>query len=246
MNEIDKQNNQEWPEAALGAGMKLLSKNTSDKTIILDVGAHRGESLRSFDKNATKSYVYIGMEPNPDAYVDFIKVAEEIKSGLSEVHCLASAVGNKDGKVKFLKTNQSAVGGLLSPIQGLAERVPTGDHLIQEEFEVDLVTVDTLANRFNLDSIDVLKIDTEGYDLEVLKGADSLLEAKIPKVIITEVFFVPYRENQAYFWDIALFLENKGYHFVNLFDTRNTTQGRLYTGNGLWVSPEIASLNNFL
>jgi FkbM family methyltransferase len=238
--------NEEWPEAALGAGMKLLNKNSSEKTIIIDVGAHRGESLRTFDKNLNKSYVYIGMEPNPDAYIDLIEVAEEIKSENSEIHCLTSAVGNKDGKVTFLKTKESAVGGVLPPVKGLAERVPTGDHAINLEFEVDIVTVTTLVNKFNLSYIDVLKIDTEGYDLEVLKGAQEVIKLRIPKIIITEVFFVPYRENQAYFWDIAKFLEVNGYHFVNLYDTRNTTQERLYTGNGLWVSPEIASLNNFL
>jgi FkbM family methyltransferase len=236
----------EWPEAALGAGMELLSKSKSNKTIIIDVGAHRGESLKTFDKNAKKPYIYIGMEPNPDAYSDFKKLAESIKSEKSEIHCLASAVGNVDGKVKFLKTNESAVGGILSPVKGLAERVPSGDHLIHEEFEVDLVTVTTLVKNFNLDTIDVLKIDTEGYDLEVLKGAVEVILLKIPKIIITEIFFVPYRENQAYFWDLATFMEKHGYHFVNLYDTRETTQGRLYTGNGLWVSPEIATLNNFL
>jgi FkbM family methyltransferase len=246
MTESNFNPNAEWPEAALGAGMKLLSKITSDKTVIIDVGAHRGESLKSFDKNANKSYVYIGMEPNPEAYTDFKKVADDIKSDKSEIHCLTSAVGNKDGKVTFLKTKESAVGGILPPVKGLAERVPTGDHSINLEFEVDLVTVTTLVKKYNLSSVDVLKIDTEGYDLEVLKGAIEVIEAKIPKIIITEVFFVPYRENQAYFWDIAKFMENNGYHFVNLYDLRDTSQGRLYTGNGLWVSPEIAALNNFL
>jgi FkbM family methyltransferase len=246
MNQSNVLNNEEWPEAALAAGMVLLQKSVSEKTVIIDVGAHRGESLRSFDKNAIKSYIYIGMEPNPDAYSDFKKVADEIKSDKSEIHCLTAAVGNKDGKVKFLRTKESAVGGILPPVKGLSERVPTGDHFIQQEFEVELVTVNTLVRKFNLSSIEVLKIDTEGYDLEVLKGAVEIIEAKLPKIIITEVFFVPYRQDQAYFWDIATFMGQHGYHFVNLYDTRDTTQGRLYTGNGLWVSPEIASLNNFL
>lgn len=246
MKQLNLVENEEWPEEALSAGMKLLSKNISDKTIIIDVGAHRGESLSSFDKNSKKSYLYIGMEPNPDAYSDLIKIANAIKSDKSNIHCLTSAVGNKDGKVKFLKTKESAVGGILSPVKGLAERVPSGDHLIEEEFEVDLVTVDSLVKQFNLESIDVLKIDTEGYDLEVLKGASDTIKAKLPKIVITEVFFVPFRQGQAYFWDIALFMSENGYHFVNLYDTRDTTQGRLYTGNGLWVSPEIAILNNFL
>jgi FkbM family methyltransferase len=239
-------NNTEWPEAALGAGMSLLNKNKTEKTVIIDVGAHRGESLKSFEKNIPNSYLYIGMEPNPDAYSDFKSVAESIKSEKSEIHCLTSAVGNTNGKVKFLKTNESAVGGVLPPVKGLLERVPAGDHLINEEFEVDLITVTSLVEKFNLKSVDVLKIDTEGYDLEVLRGAIEVIAKEIPKVIITEVFFVPYRESQAYFWDIALFMEKNGYHFVNLYDTRNTGQGRLYTGNGLWVSPEIAQLNNFL
>lgn len=246
MDQSTLMNNAEWPEAALGAGMNLLEKSLSDKTIIIDVGAHRGESLKSFDKNAKEAFVYIGMEPNPDAYADFKKVADEIKSDKSEIHCLTSAVGNKDGKVKFLRTKESAVGGILPPVKGLADRVPTGDHHIAQEFEVDLVTVTTLVKKFNLTSIDVLKIDTEGYDLEVLKGAIEVIEAKLPKIVITEVFFVPYRQDQAYFWDIASFMEKNGYHFVNLYDTRDTSQGRLYTGNGLWVSPEIAALNNFL
>ncbi len=246
MNQSNAMNNEEWPEAALGAGMNLLQKNLSEKIIIIDVGAHRGETLRSFDKNAPKNYVYIGMEPNPDAYADFKRVANEIKSDKSEIHCLTSAVGNKDGKVNFLRTKESAVGGILSPVEGLSERVPTGDHHIAEEFEVDLVTVTSLVKKFALTSIDVLKIDTEGYDLEVLKGAIEIIEAKLPKIVITEVFFVPYRQDQAYFWDIATFMEKNGYHFVNLYDTRDTSQGRLYTGNGLWVSPNIAMLNNFL
>jgi FkbM family methyltransferase len=246
MNQSTIMNNEGWPEAALAAGMNLLQKSVSEKTVIIDVGAHRGESLKSFDKNAKRAYVYIGMEPNPDAFADFKKVADEIKSEKSEVHCLTAAVGNKDGKVKFLKTKESAVGGILPPAKGLAERVPTGDHLIAEEFEVDLITVTSLVKKFNLTSIDLLKIDTEGYDLEVLKGAIEVIEAKLPKIVITEVFFVPYRQDQAYFWDIAAFMEKNGYHFVNLYDTRDTSQGRLYTGNGLWVSPEIADLNNFL
>jgi FkbM family methyltransferase len=230
----------------MSAAMKFLRNSLSEITSFVDVGPHRGESLRSFDKNTHNSYVYIGMEPNPDAYADFKKVADDIKSDKSEIHCLTAAVGKKDGKVKFLRTKESAVGGILEPVKGLSKRVLTGDHLIQEEFEVDLITVTTLVKKFNLTSIDVLEIDTEGYDLKVLKGAVEIIEAKLPQIIITEVFFVPYRQDQAYFWDIATFMKQYGYHFVNLYDTRDTTQGRLYTGNGLWVSPEIASLNNFL
>ena len=60
------------------------------------------------------------------------------------------------------------------------------------------------------------------------------------------MFFVKYRKNQCYFWDIASYLQKYNYSFVNLYDTRNTSQGRLYTGNGLWISNDLAQKNNFL
>jgi hypothetical protein len=54
------------------------------------------------------------------------------------------------------------------------------------------------------------------------------------------VFFVKYRENQAYFWDLATEFANLGFLFVNLFDACNTSQARLYTANAIWVSPRLA------
>ncbi len=236
----------EWPEAALGTAIALLHAGADQHITMIDVGGHRGESLASFSKNIRQSFTYYGMEPNPDVYAELKKVAASVESGTHRVHCLNYAVGPTDGTVKFNKTNASAVGGVLAPVKGLAERVPSGDHLIQTQFEVEMISIDTLCKKHAIRSVDILKIDTEGYDLEVLKGASAQIASFIPKIIITEVFFVPYREGQAYFWDIASFLSAKGYHFVNLYDTRNTSQGRLYTGNGLWVSPEIASKNSFL
>jgi hypothetical protein len=89
-------------------------------------------------------------------------------------------------------------------------------------------------------------VDAEGYDLEVLRGAASALREQRIKVVLSEVFFVAYRQGQCYFWDIASYLAEMDYRFVNLFDTRDTSQGRLYTGNGLWVSRDVAAANGYL
>ncbi|MBU0970059.1 MAG: FkbM family methyltransferase, partial [Proteobacteria bacterium] len=163
-----------------------------------------------------------------------------------DISCLPVAAGAKDGTLRYLLTKESAVAGVLKPIDGLNERVPSGDHNITNEFEVQSLSVPSIIKKQSLEKIDILKIDTEGYDLEVLKGSLDLLKSQAIGVVMTEVFFVPYRVNQAFFWDIATFMSQQGYHFVNLYDTRDTHQGRLYTGNGLWVSPKIAKSNKFL
>lgn len=235
-----------WPDAGLEAALNLLKSISSSEIIMIDVGAHRGESLRSFSQMYLGPLKYIGLEPNPNAFIDFEKISDTIRTNNREVSCLQCAAGHQDGTARFFLTNESAVGGILQAVSGLSDRVPSGDHQIISELEVKVVSVGSLVSRLSFERVDLLKVDTEGYDLEVLRGAQGLLDSQSVGAVLTEVFFVPYRVDQAYFWDIASFMSELGYHFVNLYDTRETSQGRLYTGNALWVSSKIAKANDFL
>jgi len=236
----------EWPDEGLMAALELLKVRPSNELIMFDIGAHRGESLNIFSEHWNGRFKYVGLEPNPEAYRDLQSLAETIRTKERTVSSYPKAASAQDGKIHFILTNASAVAGVLEPVDGLNDRVPSGDHKIAQEFDVQSITVDSLLKRQPYDKVDILKVDTEGYDLEVLKGSLDLLKSQSVKVVLTEVFFVPYRVGQAFFWDIASFMNDQSYHFVNLYDTRNTSQGRLYTGNGLWVSEQIAQDNNFL
>ena len=235
-----------WPDQGLMTAFELLKPMAIKDPVLLDVGAHRGESLKSFSDNWTGGFKYIGLEPNPEAFRDLEQLGKSIQTQERIITCYPKAAGSKDGSLCYRLTKESAVAGVLEPIDGLNERVPSGDHNIIKTFEVPTLSLSTVAEKNALKTIDILKVDTEGYDLEVLKGSLDLLNTRSVRVVLTEVFFVPFRKNQAFFWDIASFMQQQGYHFVNLYDTRNTSQGRLYTGNGLWVSPEVAQTNNFL
>ncbi len=235
-----------WPDQGLMTAFKLLEPLALRETVLLDIGAHRGESLKIFSDNWTGPFKYIGLEPNPEAFKDLETLAKSIQNHDQTISCHPMAAGAKDGTLHYLLTKESAVAGVLEPIDGLNERVPSGDHVITKAFEVPTLTVMSLAEKNALATIDILKVDTEGYDLEVLKGSLDLLKSHSIGIVMTEVFFVPYRVNQAFFWDIAAFMHPLGYHFVNLYDTRNTSQGRLYTGNGVWASSRVAQANDFL
>lgn len=236
----------DWPEAGLEMALRLLKPMGARELVVVDVGAHYGESLGSLSDLCPCPFKYIGLEPNPEAFADFEAAAVKLRTNNRQVECLACAAGPRDGKTLFRMMRASAVSGILPAVDGLSERVPSGDHQVVSEIDVDVVTIETLANRCLLRKIDLLKIDTEGYDLEVLRGAEHLLKGQSVDAVLTEAFFVPYRVGQAFFWDIAVFMRNCGYHFVNLYDTRNTSQGRLYTGNALWVSAKAAQGNGFL
>lgn len=63
--------------------------------------------------------------------------------------------------------------------------------------------------------VDFLKLDTQGTELEVLKGAEGYLSSRRVSVIKTEVSFLPVYRNQCLFGDIDRYLRQHGFVFVD-------------------------------
>ena len=85
-------------------------------------------------------------------------------------------------------------------------------------YPVTLTTLDRYAADVGLTEIDILKIDTEGFDLEVLKGAAGLLAAQRIDVVQAEVGLRPGNPIHVPLWDVAAFLEGHGYGLFGLYD----------------------------
>ena len=49
---------------------------------------------------------------------------------------------------------------------------------------VNVVSIDSFCKKKNIDKIDLLKIDTEGHEAEVLKGATRMLKKNIRYILI--------------------------------------------------------------
>ncbi|MGH1427751.1 MAG: FkbM family methyltransferase [Arenicella sp.] len=236
----------DWPEDGIRTAIEFVTKNNKQNRLsFVDVGGHKGETLAALAKNV-ESFSYQVFEPNPSSFETLSEYSEDLKCELRDITIHNAAVGAEDGRVEFHMTNASAVAGVLKPVEGLSQRVPAGDHEIAQSIDCQLRKIDSLDEIVNGKTVDLLKIDTEGFDLEVMKGAKSALQKGQFRAVLSEAFFVPYREGQANFWDLATFMESVGYHFVNLYDCRDTSQGRLYTGNALWLSPELAKQSDFL
>lgn len=227
-----------WPSSGLERALKISFQPGLQNPVVLDVGAHYGESLPVIDKTKRGLLKYYGFEPDPDSFL--VLRREALRFGILPTHVFQVAVGDSNSTVTFHKTQASAVSGVLKPEPELSVRVPSGDHRILAEIGVQQVKLDSFAADRKISRIDVLKVDTEGYDLRVLEGATALLEGGRIRVIMTEVFFVKYRQDQSFFWDIAALMHQFDYKFVDLFDIRRTQQGRLYTANAIWVCEDVA------
>ena len=86
------------------------------------------------------------------------------------------------------------------------------------EIEIDIRTLDDECHRLGLDSIDLLKLDVQGYELEVLRGASGLLNDRKIQLIYTETYFKPQYHNQPLFWEVGSFLAGFGFSLVDFYD----------------------------
>jgi len=76
-------------------------------------------------------------------------------------------------------------------------------------------TADNFFRSQNLERIDFLKLDTQGTELEILKGTREYLSDARIAVIKTEVSFQPVYRDQCTFSDIDRFLKEHGFMFVD-------------------------------
>ena len=80
----------------------------------------------------------------------------------------------------------------------------------------------------------LLKIDTQGYELEVLKGAARTLD-RIDYILV-ETSFVPLYEGQANFRDVYAFLTGHGFEYAGSFEQMmSPLDGTVLQADGLFV-----------
>jgi len=171
---------------------EFLSSRFIEGGVFVDVGANVGAySLRAIARGMKA----VSFEPNPEN-VRLLKRNAELNDLTADVR--EFALGSSDGTVNI--SQNGATSRIGNEIKGV---------------DVPLKTLDS----FELPRVDLLKIDVEGYELEVLRGAKQTLARCHPPIMIEMHHWIG-AEAEAEIFDI---LKDAGYHFEYL-DTYN--QGR--------------------
>jgi hypothetical protein len=101
---------------------------------------------------------------------------------------------------------------------------------------VQAETLDAFCYRHSLDRINILKLDVQGAEGMVLRGAKGLLSQEAIDLVFTEVMFVPHYEDGPLFHELWGQLGEHGYSFFNLFDLTVARNGQLRYANALFLS----------
>jgi FkbM family methyltransferase len=102
---------------------------------------------------------------------------------------------------------------------------------------VRVTTADAYAAASAIDQIDLLKIDTEGYEASVLRGASRLLDARAIRFVLAECDFTPNpSEPHGDFFTIAQLLLPRGYRVASFY-TGGLDGGGWRWGDVLFMLP---------
>lgn len=136
-----------------------------------------------------------------------------------------NALSDTNGTATFYSAKHPSMSSLLPPDLARFEasfgEVRHSDEWMKgmqtaKTFEVKTETLSSFAETRQLHTIDFLKLDTQGSELQILRGAEKLLREKRIGMIFTEVLMLPVYEEQAVFSEIDQYLRGIGYRFIDL------------------------------
>ena len=205
-------------------GLKSLGINT-----IIDVGANRGQFLTEYIKHFPDAQFFC-FEPLTTEINELENVAKKFKNNIVVVN---SALGNREGKILFHQHSHSSSSSILTTTNNCKDLFPqTKD---QKDIEISITTLDNyFEDKLNSNYKNILlKIDVQGFELEVLKGAQKTLN--MISACLLEINFTNLYKNQASFNELYEFLRRMGFEYAGAMDQNFTDEGRLVFSDILFI-----------
>jgi FkbM family methyltransferase len=177
---------------------------------ILDVGAERGRTAREFVELFNPEFIGL-VEPRPEMEPLLRKL-----DGNFSKKIFMCALGRQRGRAKMRILSSEASSTLLEPAEGLGRHYPGFDFSLKKTIDVEVRTLDDIFHDCEIESLDLLKIDVEGFELEVFSGGENAL-AKT-RLVVSEMVFFEAHKNRPQFGDVYQFLHEAGFELCATFD----------------------------
>jgi FkbM family methyltransferase len=194
---------------------------------VFDVGANVGQSALLFKRWFPSAKIW-SFEPFEEAF----RQLEDATRGLN-VHCHKLAMGAEPGTATVPLAKLTVNNSLLN----------AGENLDTGAVEtVELSTLDDFTEALRVDRIEFLKVDTEGYDLKVLEGAERLLRSAAVTFIQVEAGMSRHNVKHVPLEVLKTHLEERGYTLFALYEQTPEWSGepRLRFANATFVTETLA------
>ena len=145
--------------------------------VIVDAGAFVGDTAFAFHPYAKKIYA---LEPSAEAYECLTRNIKELN--LDKVTPINKGLWNTNGKERLYISAGGDTGACITPFTAM-----------KRGFDIEVMTIDKLFEEYNIDHVDLLKVDIEGSEFALFEseGFKKVVD-KIDKIVLeAHPFFVP-------------------------------------------------------
>lgn len=198
---------------------------------LVDVGANRGDFAAAIRAHAgVRSAVLI--EPQAD-------LARGLRQRFPEssIHIEAVAVSDTNGTAQFDVLEADSCSSLLAIRAEAGFKDRQINVRVKERQEVRVTTLDQVLDGHDLGPvIDVLKLDTQGNELQVMNGAARALPRV--RLLWIEVSFRSLYEGDVQFAEVHAYLSARGFRFFSLHDVFRGADRELLQADALFLGPQ--------
>lgn len=182
--------------------------------LVIDIGANIGDTTVPMALCAGKEGLTLGFDPNPFVFKILQKNASlnKDKTNIVPVRC---AVTDKEEEFYFISSEASFSNGGISP----TKESNHGRFIYHEKIKgVPLKQFLEEQYKEKVAKLSFIKIDTEGYDKEIIKSISDLIQTYRP-VVVAESFGKATPEHKRELYDVISKLGYDIFYFAD-FDTR--------------------------
>lgn len=193
---------------------------------IFDVGANVGQSARAYRKAYPAAAIH-SFEPVP---ATFARLQAAVRGLNVAAHPVA--LGAAAASAQVAETSSSTRNTITLGAAG--------------EGSVAVQTLDAFCSNKGIDRISLLKVDTEGHDLEVLRGAAEMLGAQRIDIVEVEAGMTRRNDYHQPLEALKSHLEDHGYLLFGVYDQIGEWTSRhpwLRRANLVFISPAVAEAN---
>ncbi len=197
----------------------ILKKYLPAHPVIIDCGAHDGSDSIALAKLFKKGIIH-SFEPVENLFVRLKKNTQPYPN----IKCYKIALSDQNGVQNFFISEgaSDASSSLLEPLAHLKDHPDT---FFKTNINVPTATLDYWMNENNVQKIDMLWLDMQGFELKMLQASKSVLNTV--KVIHTEVSTRETYKSVAQYFEYKFFLEQLGFKVVIEAIPKNWDMGNL-------------------
>lgn len=180
--------------------------------VYVDGGAHTGKILASLAESGLDLREAHLIEPNPRSFAALGRTVERLAGRIHRARLHNLALGAAPGRLRMTDA------GSMSRVLGPAVATEAEAAVAEGGFEVDCVTLDSLAWDFEDGRVSILKLDVEGFEPEALRGAAGLLSRQAIDVIYLEAGLAAGSLQQSYYRTLEDLLAGHGYRVFGVYE----------------------------